>query len=264
MKQIGIDEIKKMQLDILNDIDIYCTQNNLRYFLAYGTLLGAVRHKGYIPWDDDIDIHMLRPDYEQFITHYNNRSSNYRVIENRLDSNYTQTFAKVHDSRTQVTETKFNYGGTFGVYIDIFPLDTIESPEQIKKIGCYRRLLDSKAAVIGRNHTQLQNISYLIKKLLLLPFSRKKILQKINRLIVKGAQNPDATHLCSFCSYTAQHEQFPRSMFQESILLEFEHRQYPAPRDYNSYLQAKYGNYMQLPPKEQQVTHHFAIITRKQ
>ncbi len=264
MKQIEIDEIKEMQLAILDNIDSYCKRHNLRYFLAYGTLLGAVRHKGYIPWDDDIDIHMLRPDYEKFIADYNNQSSNYRVIENRIDSNYTQTFAKVHDTRTQVIETKFNYGGTFGIYIDIFPLDPIESPEQIKKVCNYRRLLDSKAAVIGSNHTLRQNITYAIKKLLLLPLSRKKIVQKINRIITKGADNPAATHLCSFCSYTAQHEQFPREMFQETIPLEFEQRQYPAPRDYHTYLQAKYGNYMQLPPKEKQVTHHYAIITRKE
>ena len=71
MQAIGIEELKKTQKEILDEVVAFCNTHNIRYFLAYGTLLGAIRHKGYIPWDDDIDIHMPRPDYERFIELYN-------------------------------------------------------------------------------------------------------------------------------------------------------------------------------------------------
>ena len=80
MKIIPIEEVKKIQLDILDSVAQFCEERGLRYYLAYGTLLGAVRHKGYIPWDDDIDLHMPRPDYERFLREYNQAPTPYRVV----------------------------------------------------------------------------------------------------------------------------------------------------------------------------------------
>lgn len=88
MKVILIEELKLLQREILDDIVQFCEEHGLRYFLAYGTLLGALRHKGYIPWDDDIDIHMPRPDYERFLTLYNERNCDYRVVTHDIERRY--------------------------------------------------------------------------------------------------------------------------------------------------------------------------------
>ena len=96
MKEITGEELKKIQVEILDNVVEFCQRHNLRYFLAYGTLLGAVRHNGYIPWDDDIDIHMPRPDYEKFIGLYNSEAGNNEVVSHELDSNYRVAFAKVY------------------------------------------------------------------------------------------------------------------------------------------------------------------------
>ena len=120
-KYINVEELKHIQLDMLSDIAEFCEQNNIKYFLAYGTLIGAIRHKGYIPWDDDIDICMPRPDYDKFLSLYNKKDSAYKAVAFELDENYKLPFAKVNDTRTVMWETMYDQD-VFGVYIDVFPL----------------------------------------------------------------------------------------------------------------------------------------------
>ena len=119
MKEIKNDELRTIQLDILQNVHDFCMKHDIKYTLAYGTLLGAVRHGGYIPWDDDIDIAMLRPDYERFMQEYKNDI--YKFTECRLDKDVHIGFGKVEDTRTIVIE-----GGNtknLGVSIDVFPID---------------------------------------------------------------------------------------------------------------------------------------------
>ena len=101
-KEINVEELKQIQLNILKFVDKFCKENNLKYYLAYGTLLGAVRHKGYIPWDDDIDIIMFREDYEKFVTTF--KDVNYKVFATEVNSKYPYPFAKVGDTRTYFEE----------------------------------------------------------------------------------------------------------------------------------------------------------------
>ena len=102
MKTMDVNEIRQVQLDILSAVDEFCTVNNLRYFLSYGTLLGAIRHNGYIPWDDDIDITMPYPDYRIFIEKF--RHDTYRVNSIFLDPEYPYHLVKVDDKRTKLVE----------------------------------------------------------------------------------------------------------------------------------------------------------------
>ena len=137
MKKIDIVEAKKMMLDILKTVAKFCDENNLRYFIFYGTYLGALRHKGYIPWDDDIDIAMPRPDYEKFMEIFH--AENLAVWTWRKDNKYLLPFAKVYDTRTEVHENA-DFGETFGVNIDIFPLDGLPKKQsQIKRRVEYMR-----------------------------------------------------------------------------------------------------------------------------
>ena len=95
MRQIGMDELKKIQLEILDAVSAFCTKHGITYWLDGGTLIGTVRHKGYIPWDDDIDLGMLRPDYDRFIKEFNAHNSRYRLVCRENDPDFYQAFAKV-------------------------------------------------------------------------------------------------------------------------------------------------------------------------
>ena len=122
MEELGIDKLKQIQLDMLKDIHTFCVEHEIRYSLAFGTLLGAVRHKGYIPWDDDIDIMMPREDYNRFIRSYGNQT--YKIADMSVNPNYGLPFAKVEDVLT-VIEENVEGESVFGVYIDVFPVDSI-------------------------------------------------------------------------------------------------------------------------------------------
>lgn len=134
MREIQREELKKLEFDILKDVAEFCEKNQIRYYLCGGTLLGAIRHKGFIPWDDDIDIIMPRPDYIRFNNLYNKRDSNYKVHSLFTDKNWYSTFAEVEDTRTIKTYNGFNQLGTFGVNIDIFPIDGSPDEEMLRKI----------------------------------------------------------------------------------------------------------------------------------
>ena len=127
MREIcNLSEIKKIELDILRAFRSFCEKNSLRYFLAYGTLLGAVRHGGFIPWDDDIDVAMPRTDYERFLKEF--RDERYEVYD-LSKKGYFYPFAKLCDTTTVLIE-EMSVKNSIGVYIDIFPMDGIADNDQ--------------------------------------------------------------------------------------------------------------------------------------
>ena len=123
MKKLTLDEVKKIQLEILAYIDSFCKKNNISYFINYGTLLGAVRHKGFIPWDDDIDISMDREHYNMFIEKFNQDSSKYKILSLDTDKAYFNNFIKVVDTTTKIVDNRNYKTFSCGVFVDIFPMD---------------------------------------------------------------------------------------------------------------------------------------------
>ena len=131
MKEITIEERKTISLEILSEIHDFCEKNNICYFLDYGTLLGAVRHKGYIPWDDDIDISMKRDDYERFLKTF--CSSKYEIANYRDKKFFAIQFSKVYDKKTfGILLDKINLN--YGVAVDVFPLDEIPEQDNEQKV----------------------------------------------------------------------------------------------------------------------------------
>ena len=255
MQAIGIEELKKTQKEILDEVVAFCNTHNIRYFLAYGTLLGAIRHKGYIPWDDDIDIHMPRPDYERFIELYNrNQESNYRVITHELDKQYKVPFAKIYRKGTLVREFMYK-PNVFGVYVDIFPLDGIKSKWQAYVCGQCIRCMYIKTMIFGNHQTLARKARLLATKMILLPFSSHFILNCM-KFISTRYDYEKCEQTCSFGSRTATKEILPRNVFEDCITVTFEGSEYSAPKGYDRYLTQKYGNYMQLPPEEQRISTH--------
>ena len=134
MKEINVDELKKIQIEILDYVSDFCKKNNINYWIDSGTLLGAVRHKGYIPWDDDIDIGMLRDDYEKFMSLFNkNNKSNYVFDCFELNKKCPYPYGKILDTNTIMYEPDEKTGIKSSVFIDLFPYDNIPEDEKIQK-----------------------------------------------------------------------------------------------------------------------------------
>ena len=132
MKNIGLDELKRIQIAILDKVHAFCLENNIIYFLSCGSLLGAIRHGGYIPWDDDIDLFMPRESYERFISSYNEADNGTRVRTLFTDKRYYYSFAKVEDVNTILVE-KLPEKMDIGVNIDIFPIDGVPNNKMLRK-----------------------------------------------------------------------------------------------------------------------------------
>lgn len=254
MKEITGEELRRIQVEILDDVVRFCQRHALRYFLAYGTLLGAVRHNGYIPWDDDIDIHMPRPDYEKFIELYNNEQACNRVVSPEIDKRYRTAFAKVYRKGTIVHEFHFK-PDVFGVYIDIFPLDGLKECGQAKKCGEIRRFMHVKNSVFTSGMPLLRKLRLAVTKTILLPFSINALQRKIKSIATQVNYN-ECEYVYSSYSRLAAKEKFPREMFDNYRTVVFEGNEYRAPLDYDLYLHTLYGDYMKLPPEDKRVSTH--------
>ena len=262
MKEIQREELKEIMLAILKDVAAFCEENNLRYFLGYGTALGAVRHHGFIPWDDDVDIIMPRPDYEKFISSYNKDNRIYKVYSFPNDDNFLLPFAKVADERTDLMEFMYENEGV-GVYIDIFPLDGMKDWNQVRKVKWLNRFLNTKKAVLGQNRTIGKNIVIAIGKMVLVPFSTKSIVKKIIS-ISKELPFDGSPVINMICSTSSERENFECHVFSDYVYMPFEDTKLRVPIDYKQYLKQCYGDFMQLPPeKERNTTHSFKAWWRE-
>lgn len=255
MKELQENSLKLMLVDELKVIDEFCDKNNLTYFILYGTLLGAVRHKGFIPWDDDIDIVMPRKDYEVFVKTFNNFNKNYSVIDSFSSKKYYLPFAKVIDNNTILIEN-INVKFDIGLYIDIFPLDNIpddvlKRKQLFKKIDKYNKLRNCKYMLFGKN--VLKNVAKALVKIILLPISANYISRMTERLSQKynNIETNDVGVVIGLKNST-----FKKELFHSSCKLEFEGYLFNAPMKYDEILKISYGNYMELPPIEKRVTHH--------
>lgn len=255
MKKIeDIQELRQIQMGILDKVHQFCEQHGLRYFLSSGTLIGAVRHKGYIPWDDDIDIYMPRQDYEQFLLTFSDAQDIYRVLNPATEPHYYYTFAKVVDQRTRMVE-KETEGYEIGVYMDIFPVDyvTDDLQERQRIFKEKKRLYKIRRCKISNSNPLQSQLAYVVYKYW--PLSVRQIEREIRRMIVLD----EPTH--TVCNMTEAGPGikgcFPAEDIASAVDIEFEGRLYKTMVGYKDYLERTYGDYMTLPPVEQRVTHHF-------
>lgn len=254
-KYIDVGELRKIQLDMLTDVAAFCDENKITYFLSYGTLIGAIRHQGYIPWDDDIDICMPRPDYNKFLQSYNIKKSPYRVVDFSLDESYKLPFAKVTDTRTIMWETMYDKD-VFGVYLDVFPIDGCDRSGKIigrnKLLG---QLLNAKKAILGKGRSFKKNCVIGMGKCLLSFVSVKSLLKQMQKL-TQVIPYEKAEYVANIMYSYGICEIMKKSDLEETTLGKFEGHLFKVPKKYDKYLRQIYGDYMKLPPEDKRVSTH--------
>lgn len=258
MKEINIDDLKKIQLKILDNVNEFCKKNKINYWIDCGTLLGAVRHSGYIPWDDDIDIGMLREDYDKFLKLYNKDNTRYQLHAAELQEDYYFQFGKVVDTNTILYEPD-ETGIKGAVYVDVFVYDNApDDNEKLKEMYDKRDYYNKfRIAQLFPNNYDKSSIKKRIMRFFLniylkfLPknYYNKKCIENSKRYI-----NEDTKRVGNFTS--DKRMTGDKKIFKSFVKLKFENKKYPAPVGYKDWLKAFYGDYMTLPPKEKQVSHH--------
>lgn len=263
MKEIDVDGRKVIQMEILDAVSSFCKDKGIRYSLACGTLLGAVRHGGYIPWDDDIDIYMLREDYkrfeEEFPTTYKGR---YKFGSISRDENWTCLFGKVWDDRTVMVELR-QKTSDMGVNIDVFPIDEVPDDNRIfEEWNTWRKkkIIDIRRSSFhfSKDFSLWQNLLIPFVKLRYIFFNNKKALCKLNREIQKFNGSNSQSVFETSCGLSVKHP-FPKNLFDSLIEIKFEDKVYTAFANYDEYLSQAFGDYMTLPPMEKRVAHHHEI-----
>lgn len=255
-----LTELRKVQLEMMDEIARVCDENNLTYVLNYGSLLGAVRHKGFIPWDDDVDICMPREDYEKF------REIGKRELKRGCypysSEDYPDCWSsvmKVMKRDTVFVRHNYQYGEEDGqrVFIDVWPLDNVTGPERkeverMKKTKSFlTRILSLK--IKKRTGGELGRVDKI--KMIFYRFVSEKWLIRTRRKVVTKWRNLQTDYWMSGGVYSYIKETMPKSWYLPTVSMPFEGHIYKFPGNYTEVLKHLYGNYMQLPPLEQRYTH---------
>lgn len=260
-KELNILEIKKIGLEGLLELDRVCCTYNLSYFLAYGTLIGAVRHGGYIPWDDDIDIWMPRKDYEKLLNLNRNEIlfSNWKLLSYRDEHRYKFPWMKLTNLDTKILPSRFNNGFKYGVSIDIFPIDDLDGADLSEcKIqqkyfrNMYMQALKKSRSVVDGGHSKfIQLLENIYSKTFGKFHSMFREIAKLERLL----PNSDNHKYCT-CFYDPYGVIWETIDFKNTEKMKFDGYDFSVPSNYDDVLKTIYGDYMQLPPEEKRIIPH--------
>ena len=255
MRQITeAEELRTIQKNILDNIVEFCDKNHIQYSLAGGTLIGALRHKGYIPWDDDIDLYMMRKEYERFATLYKDENGVYELLTPGCGKEYLYTFGKVIDNRTLMIEEGVE-GFQLGVNVDIFAIDYVKDDMKTRNRQFYmkRLLLKIRRCKMSKTNYLHSKLAFYCYKYLFIPLSSINWLLNHYVFFGKPSQYVCDMHNAGIDPSMA----FSSKAFSDTVKVEFEGKRYDALTGYDEYLTKTYGNYMQMPPIEQRYHHHF-------
>ena len=260
--KLTLAEIKEIQLNILKYIDNICKENQLKYYIAGGTLLGAVRHKGYIPWDDDIDILMPYSDYRKLIELIKKENNNYIMLNPYDNEDYFYMFSKVVDTRTKLTEKTVNKIKNYGVFVDIFPINKLPtSKEELEEYmnELYLKNKEYAASMPKKNYySDPKRVKRIAKRILKYPYHLKckKIdwqTRKIDllKLLEKYNNMEEYNYSGYVLSYYGKKDIMRKEVYEDSTTLIFEGIKVKAPKLYDEYLTKLYGDYMKIPKEHE-------------
>ena len=270
MEQLSLPEIHRATLDLMDYIHRVCEENGIVYYLAYGTLIGTIRHGGFIPWDDDFDIQMPRKDYERFRRVMEEAGHPYyRLCDRKNTANYIYGIPRFSDSRYRyiTTQPKVKPFDT-GLFIDIYPLDNFGStPEEARRIkkkiirmnNMYEVYVNPGSVKGGIMSLVRGACHYLLRARYGSGLAARiddMVMDKIRRMTSDGDRQ-----IGEVC-WDVQFTPYQREWFTERVLHDFEDRQYWIPARYEEILGFEYGDYMQLPPEENRKRQHDCMIVK--
>lgn len=259
-KTIDLKQLKSIQLEVMDYFHNWCQENGITYFITAGTLIGALRHKGFIPWDDDIDVVMLRTDYEKMLTAFSN-DGRYKIYSIETDASCIYPYAKVYDSETMMMEGDEKDPIPIGVNIDIFPLDNVtdnyEDGVKMKKQICMLNDILGVKQLDRANRGFMKNMTVAVLRGISKLYSYPWLISRIIKKSKKYIDNNDSRYIVNAVIHAkGEKEILEREWFASAVDLEFEGRQYKAPIGADQYMRRLFGDYMQLPPEDKRVSHH--------
>lgn len=255
-----IREIQQMELGIMEYIHEVCQKIGVKYFLAYGSLIGAVRHKGFIPWDDDMDICMLREDYEKLQDYLiANPDERYEVMSYKNNLNYVYPFMKVQDNQTYLLEEDVRIDSNMGIYVDIFPVDGYEDDSVFKdkmtRLIKKRQLSCYTFKGITNTKSLLNSLIRYISVIIFYFTNTNKHIRGIDELA--QSRKVDDYELVDYLIYKDMNKPvWKREWLNQTITGVFEGKEFMIPKNYHEILTSDYGDYTQLPPVELRFSHH--------
>ncbi|NLJ17124.1 MAG: LicD family protein [Clostridiales bacterium] len=266
MNQEELKKVQLLQLKIAKEIDRICLENNIKYTLAYGSLLGAVRHGGPIPWDDDLDIALVRSEYDRFIEVCKKElGEEYFLQTFETDEYYGWPFAKILLNNTIYKEKWAPEKTKNGVYVDIFPLDSPAKSIVVQHIDNFRFRLYLRAL-----HTKLSYSNFFnsgIKAVILKAIvkvvanfnSADRLKNKINKILIKNNNNNSDLVYNLSSDYIFSKEIMPAEYFNNLIKINFKDEELCVISEYDKYLTQIYGDYLQFPPVDERENRHCIV-----
>lgn len=256
MDKKTLRNLQIVELEILEFLDAFCRENEIKYSLYAGTALGAVRHKGFIPWDDDIDVCMPRDEYEKFIEIWRGKAPKGYYLQGTDDINNRLNHSKIRKDKTILyEETIFSESEHKGIFIDIFPMDVV-SANKIKlrliSVLAICRFFFTRRVKYNEGKGILGKMSAV---LLLLPdYLQRAIKNQCEKIICSNKGEPSCFMSLNSIEELGMH--WPNDMFNEITSIEFEKKQFSIVKDYDEMLRITFGDYMTLPPIEERVCKH--------
>lgn len=268
MEVLNLKEFQFACLEVLCHFHDFCIENDIQYSLAGGTLIGAIRHKGFIPWDDDLDVIMTRPEYDRFCSIYQD-SDEYKLFCLERGNSYINYARLCEMKKTRLVPYTAWAKEETGVYIDILPLDGInESKEDFLKVG--DKLIELNALIYQlrgkktrfyKEFTFFHKLKLIGKRIVYWKYDLEKSLDQYQSLIKEDFNKASYCGQKSFPDFIKK-EYLPKEWTNETVFKEFEGHQLCVYKEYDSLLRNYYGDYMQLPPEDQRVGHNDNIAFR--
>ena len=274
-----LSNLQKAELDILKEILILCEKHNIEYYILGGTLLGAVRHKGFIPWDDDIDIGMMRDEYERFIGIAQKELPKNLILDyfrlHKGEKEYSTFYMiRVENTKVKLISRTAKKERLLNSWVDVFPIDGLPNNKILKffhkikllylrmalRYSQYSKLVTQNAKnkdIITRFMIKLGNIID-VEKI----FKKDKVLEKLDKTLKKyNPKNCDEIiNFAGACKSYRFIEIFPKKIYDDLVEYDFEDTKLVGPKDYDAVLSHQYGDYMTLPKEEDRNKHNTEVV----
>lgn len=257
----SVEQHQAVLLELLKEFDRVCKKHGIKYFLFAGSALGAVRHQGFIPWDDDLDVALFRQDYEKLMrlpaTEWNNAyyfqrefSQHWPMFFSKLRKNNTTCLEKYHPKDKQIHQ---------GIYIDVFPIDGAYANPILRKVQYYASRVVVAKALDRRGYETDSK-----KKKIVMVLCRMLPMKPFLRMVKKQGET-ELVH--SFLGATSSYQKgiYRRQWLEKSVMMDFEDGKFPVPGDHDAILRTMYGDYMRLPDENQrQIKKHALLVDTQQ